>query len=166
MSKRQAAKELIASRESGGDYNVMYGGKKSPLTRMTIGEVIAYQEMLAKKGEASTAAGKYQIILKTMKDLNKKNPNDFGSDKLFDEKAQEWAADTLMDRRGWKDFEAGKKSTEDMALALSKEWASLPNPSTGASYYDKDGLNKSHHKVEDVFKVLNVIEARPKNGLR
>ena len=166
MSKRQAVKELIASRESGGDYDIMYGGKKTPLTRMTIGEVIAYQEMLAKKGDRSTAAGKYQIILKTMKDLSRRNPTDFGSDKLFDAEAQEWAADTLMDRRGWKDFETGKKSTKDMALELSKEWASLPDPSTGASYYEKDGLNKSHHKVEDVFKVLDVVEARPKNGLR
>jgi muramidase (phage lysozyme) len=166
MSRRQVVKELIASRESGGDYDIMYGGKKTPLTRMTIGEVIAYQEMLAKKGDKSTAAGKYQIILKTMKDLSKKNPKDFGPDKLFDAEAQEWAADTLMDRRGWKDFESGKKSTEDMALELAKEWASLPNPATGASYYEKDGLNKSHHRVEDVFKVLNVIEARPKNGLR
>ncbi len=166
MSKRQAVKELIASRESGGDYDIMYGGKKTPLTRMTIGEVIAYQEMLAKKGDRSTAAGKYQIILKTMKDLSRRNPTDFGSDKLFDAEAQEWAADTLMDRRGWKDFETGKKSTKDMALELSKEWASLPDPSTGASYYEKDGLNKSHHKVEDVFKVLDVVEARPKNGLQ
>ena len=164
-TKRKAIKDMIAKHESNGDYNVVYGNKKMPLEKMTIGEVIAWQDMMAKKGAKSTAVGKYQIIAKTMKDLSRKNPNDFGEGLLFDRMRQEWAADTLMDRRGYKEFEAGTKSREDMALELAKEWASLPDPSTGKSYYDGDGLNKSHHEVDDVFKVLDVVETRP-NGLR
>lgn len=161
MSKRQVLKDMIARHESNGNYNVVFGGKEMPLDKMTIGEVIAWQKMEAKKGAQSTAAGKYQIILKTMEDLSRRNPTDFGEDKLFDAEAQEWAADTLMDRRGYKDFESGQKSADDMALDLAKEWASLPDPRTGKSYYDMDGLNKSHHRVEDVFKVLNAVETRP-----
>lgn len=164
-TKREAIKDMIAKHESGGSYNKVYGGKEIPLNKMTIGEVLAWQDMQAKKGAKSTAVGKYQIIQKTMKDLSRRNPTDFGVDTLFTPEVQEWAADTLMDRRGYKDFEAGTKSSEDMALELAKEWASLPDPSTGKSYYDKDGLNKAHHKVEDVFKVLDVVEARP-SGLR
>jgi len=165
MSKKEAVKEMIAKHESGGDYSVVYGGGKLPLHNMTIGEVIAWQDMQAKKGAKSTAVGKYQIIAKTMKDLARRNPTDFAMDRLFDAEAQEWAADALLSRRGWDKYERGELSDKEMALELAKEWASLPDPSTGKSYYDKDGLNKSHHKVEDVFRVLNVVEARP-NGVR
>ena len=35
---------------------------------------------------------------------------------------------------------------------LSKEWASLPNPETGDSYYGKG--NKAQHNIEDVYKTL------------
>ena len=164
-TKRKAVKDMIAKHESNGDYNVVYGGSKMPLNQMTIGEVIAWQEMQAKQGAKSTAVGRYQIIAKTMKDLSRRNPKDFGPGLLFTPEVQEWAADALLDRRGFKEFEAGSKTTEEMALELAKEWASLPDPSTGKSYYDADGLNKSHHKVEDVFKVLDVVEARP-NGVR
>lgn len=165
MSKRKVLKDMIAKHESNGDYNTVYGGDKLPLSKMTIGEVMAWQDMKAEAGAKSTAVGRYQIISKTMKDLSRRNPKDFGPDLLFTPERQEWAADTLLDRRGYKDFEAGTKSREDMALELAKEWASLPDPNTGKSYYDKDGLNKSHHKVGDVFKVLDAVEARP-NGLR
>jgi len=164
-SKKQAVKDMIAKHESGGKYNVVYGGKEIPLEKMTIAEVMAWQDMMSKDGAKSTAVGKYQIIGKTMKDLSRRNPEDFGPDRLFDAEAQEWAADTLLERRGWSDFEQGKKTDQEMALELAKEWASLPDPSTGKSYYEKDGLNKSHHQVEDVFNVLNLVEARP-NGLR
>jgi muramidase (phage lysozyme) len=160
-ARKEAIKETIASRESNGNYNVVYGNKEMPLTGMTIGEVIKWQEGQIEAGAKSTAAGKYQIIAKTMKDLARRNPEDFGEDKLFDATAQEWAADTLLARRGWDDFEAGKKTDEEMALALAKEWASLPDPSTGKSYYAKDGTNKSHHTPEYILSVLNLIEARP-----
>ena len=113
-ARKEAIKEVIASRESGGDYNVVYGGKKMPLTEMTIGEVIRWQEEQAEAGAKSTAAGKYQIIAKTMKDLARRNPKDFGEDKLFDAAAQEWAANTLLARRGWEDFELGKKSVDPL----------------------------------------------------
>jgi muramidase (phage lysozyme) len=158
-AKKEAIKEVIASKESGGDYEVVFGGKKIPLTQMTIGEVIAWQKEQAESGATSTAAGKYQIILKTMQDLARRNPKDFGEDRLFDEKAQEWAADTLLNRRGWDKFESGKITDEQMALALAKEWASLPDPNTGKSYYAKDGVNKSHHTPEHILSVLNLVDA-------
>ena len=158
VTRTGAILEMIAKHESGGDYNVMYGGEQAPLTKMTIGEVIAYQDYLAKQGADSTAAGKYQIIGKTMKDLSRRNPKDFGPERMFDAEAQEWAALTLMNRRGYGKFQKGEMSDEAFALELAKEWASLPDPSTGKSYYEKDGLNKSHHKTEDVLKTLNVLE--------
>ena len=159
VTRTGAILEMIAKHESGGNYNVVYGGNEMPLEKMTIGEVIAWQDMQAKQGAKSTAAGKYQIIGKTMKDLSRRNPKDFGEDRMFDAEAQEWAALTLMNRRGYDKFRKGEMSDEEFALELAKEWASLPDPATGKSYYDDDGLNKSHHKTEDVLKTLNVLEA-------
>jgi len=157
-TRREAVKEMIAKHESGGDYNIVIGGDRAPLTAMPLSEVLKLQDALVDMGQPSGAVGKYQIIKKTLKDIMRRNPKEFPPDRPFDEEAQERAADILLDRRGFKDFEAGKKTDKEMALELSKEWASLPNPETGASYYDGDGINASHHKVDDVFKVLNTLE--------
>jgi muramidase (phage lysozyme) len=161
---RTEVKELIARHESGGDYNVVYGGKSVPLTDMTIGEVIEWQRAQKAVGAESTAVGKYQIILPTLEDLARRNPKDFGEERKFNEAAQEWAADTLLDRRGFKKFEAGELDLTSMARELAKEWASLPDPETGKSYYDGDGLNKSHHDVNNVLATLQGVQEKGKKA--
>ena len=172
-SKKEAMKKMIGSLESNGDYNIMVGGKKKPLTDMTIGEVLDMQSKL--KGD--TAAGKYQIKESTLRSLVYKpgkkkgtyskelrNPSDFNPDMPFDAAAQEWAADVILDRRGWKDFEAGKITDKQMATNLAKEWASLPDPDKGAntSHYGGDGKhdNPTRASSDDVFKILNVVETQ------
>lgn len=157
-TKREAVLNMIAKHESGGDYNVVIGGEKMPLTAMPLGHVLKLQDELVASGQPSGAVGRYQIIKKTMKSIIDRNPKTFPLDRPFDEETQEDMANILLDRRGFREFETGKISDEEMALELSKEWASLPNPETGKSYYDGDGINASHHKVEDVFKVLNTVE--------
>jgi muramidase (phage lysozyme) len=161
-SKRQAILDMIAKGESKGNYNVLVGGKEADLTGMTIGEVKGLQEEMKKRVESgeflSSAVGKFQIINKTLNWLQEKTGDEFPDDRLFDEETQDAMGNWLLDNRGYKDFEAGKISDEQMALNLSKEWASLPNPKTGKSYYDGDGRNNSSHKVEEVFKVLNTME--------
>lgn len=153
-TKREAIKELIAKHESNGDYNIVIGGGRYPLEDMTLGEVRDLQEALVDSGAPSGAVGKYQIIGKTLESIMRKNPKDFPPDRKFDASAQEEAADILLDRRGFKKFENGEVSSEKMATELAKEWASLPDPKTGKSYYDGDGINKSHHRVGDVLKLL------------
>lgn len=157
-TKKQIIKDLIAKHESGGDYNVVYGGEKEPLTSMTLGDVLNWQKEQKKEGAKSTAAGKYQVIHKTLADIVRRNPKDMPLDRPFDEATQEEIADILLERRGWSDFEAGKLSDKEMAKELAKEWASLPDPETGKSFYEKDGLNKSHHSVKDVMNALNIVE--------
>ncbi len=170
-------REMVAAKESNGDYNVLVGGQQAPLTQLTVGQVLKLQEAMKGKYK-STAVGKYQIKQSTLMSLVYKpgkepgtlsselrNPKDFNLDTPFDEVSQDWAADALLDRRGYNEFASGAKSTEEFALDLSKEWASLPNPSTGKSYYEGDGLNASHHRVSDVFGVLDAVEARPSGKL-
>jgi muramidase (phage lysozyme) len=172
-TRKQAMKKMIGGLESNGNYNIMVGGKEVPLTNMTIGQVLDMQS----KMDGDTAAGKYQIKESTLRSLVYKpgkkegtyskelrNPDDFSPDTPFDELAQEWAADAILDRRGWSDFEAGKITDKQMATNLAKEWASLPDPAKGtnASHYGGDGKhdNATRASTDDVFKILNVVETQ------
>lgn len=172
-TRKQAMKKMIGGLESNGNYNIMVGGKEVPLTTMTIGQVLDMQSEMG----GDTAAGKYQIKESTLRSLVYKpgkekgtyskelrNPTDFNPDTPFNEAAQEWAADAILDRRGWSDFEAGKITDKQMATNLAKEWASLPDPAKGAnaSHYGGDGKHDrpTRASADDVFKVLNVVETQ------
>ena len=141
--------DFIGKVESGKGYNVKYGGGKIPLDTMTLREVLDFQEDWKKKGTASTAVGRYQFIHKTLKSIVDRNPNDFPLDRKFDAAAQDEAATILLKRRGY-----GELPPRAMALELSKEWASMPDPRTGKSYYAGDGLNKSLVPVDDLLQLL------------
>ena len=158
-------KELIASKESDGNYNVLVGGDEANLTDLTVRDVLELQDYMRENDYKSTAVGKYQIKKSTIESLLYKpgttelrNPNDFNLDTKFDEKTQDWAADALINRR----MKAAEDTAEALgmhiqvaeALELAKEWASLPDPRTDKSYYDGDGVNESHHKIGDVYRLL------------
>lgn len=151
--------DLLALRESGGSYTIVYGGKHLPLTTMTIGQVLAAQA----KMKVSSACGRYQIIQATLRMLVRQLG--LSNDALFDEAMQDRLAERLVRNRGLDRFLASTLSAEDFANNLAKEWASLPvvtpikgphrQLKPGQSYYAGDGLNKAFHKPEDVLRVLN-----------
>ena len=64
--------DIIGRGESGGNYNVLVGGKQANLTGMTIAEVQKLQSTMLKSGHASTAVGKYQITKDTLAETVKK----------------------------------------------------------------------------------------------
>ena len=164
-SSNKELRELIASKESNGDYNVLVGGNTANLTELSVRDILELQDYMVENGYKSSAVGKYQIKKSTIESLlyvpgtdKLRNPNDFNLDTKFDEKTQDWAADALVNRRlkaAEDTAEAlGLSRTQAQALELAKEWASLPDPRTDKSYYDGDGVNAAHHKIGDVFKVL------------
>ncbi len=137
--------ELIADKESGGDYNRIYGKgvQREDLTNMTINEVIAWQRNYTQnEGSPSSAAGKYQIIRKTLTGL--KDEMGLTGNELYDETMQDRMAVHLLDRRGYDDYLAGNMSEDKFMENVAKEWASMPKDETGLSYYAGDGLNKAH----------------------
>lgn len=156
--------DFIAKHESGGDYNVVWGRIKkedrpaNPLTEMTIGEVLAWQDKIDPH-YPSEAAGRYQILEDTLRGLYEEAGMYLGS--LFNEAAQDRLAIQLLTRRGLFDYLAGRISVEKFANSVAREWASLPcvsGPKKGRSYYGGDGLNRALARVEPFLDVLRSLK--------
>lgn len=133
--------ELIASKESNGNYNVVYGGRQVNLTSMTVDQVLAWQKDYVRGGSASSAAGKYQIISTTLAGL--KREMGLTGNERFDEAMQDRMATVLLNRRGYSQYLAGRLDERTFMRNLAAEWASMPKDASGRSYYAGDGLNKA-----------------------
>ncbi len=150
--------DFIGHIESTGNYLAFHNNPKNKtikFTDMSINEVIEWQEdrdTWRKLGAKSSAVGKYQFMPQTLEYL-KKRENLSGREK-FGPATQDFLAKSLLERRGLSKFLLKQISDEEFMLNLSKEWASLPDPRTGCSYYDKDGLNKSLVSVKEFREAL------------
>ncbi|MEM8773844.1 MAG: hypothetical protein AAGF53_02360 [Pseudomonadota bacterium] len=161
--------DFIAKPESGGDYNIVYGGIKNKhrppklLTKMTIGEVLDWQDSIDRL-YPSEAAGRYQIMEDTLRGLY----HDAGLTLMhrFSEKNQDLLALQLLKRRGLSHFLAGLTAPIKFAQSLSKEWASLPatikdkrgRKAKGQSYYAGDGLNRSHVTIPEFMAAIDTVK--------
>jgi len=157
--------DFISIPESRGEYNIVWGGiarhdhPPAPLVEMTIGEVLDWQESIDSK-YMSEAAGRYQILEDTLRDIYK--PAGFTRNDRFDEDTQDALGFYLLKRRGWDDYIAGRIGAEAFANSLAKEWASLPVVSgakKGRSYYGGDGLNKSHVSVSAFLGAVAAVKS-------
>jgi hypothetical protein len=133
-------------------FNTIIGHRESklnkPLVEFTLAELLNAQKTWGKNWRSS-AAGKYQIIRKTLMDLCARLG--LKAEQKFTPELQDQLAYELLKGRGYADFATGKLAIKSFALALSKEWASLPvlfdtqganGPvKRGTSYYAGDGLN-------------------------
>ena len=135
-------------------YRTIYGHKESslpkPVTEFTIDELLSAQARWGKNW-GSSAAGKFQIIRKTLQGLVKQLGLS-GSAK-FGTKTQDMLGLQLLLGRDYERFADGRIGVEAFALELAKEWASMPvladtkgasrKIKAGQSYYAGDGLNKA-----------------------
>lgn len=127
------------------------GKLPKPLTEYTIDELLAAQKTWAKNWKGS-AAGKYQIIRKTLLGLVEQLGIP-GSTK-FTPDVQDRLGFQLLNNRGWQAFVSRQVTVGAYALQLAKEWASIPVlvstqgahrvVTRGQSYYAGDGVNKAH----------------------
>ncbi|SEN51601.1 hypothetical protein SAMN04489859_1008135 [Paracoccus alcaliphilus] len=165
--------DLIGKYESRGDYEIVWGGiQKSlrpvSLTAMTIAQVMEWQNNVVARGAKSSAAGKYQIIRKTLQGIVAATGINVA--RKFDKAAQDEMGMHLLRQRGFQRFLDGQVDADDMMLALAKEWASFPVPSAmkgasrqilaGQSYYAGDGLNKAHATIAEVERSLAICRER------
>ncbi len=157
--------DFIASFEAPQGYGVIFGNNQrrlpSPLTSMTLGEVIAAQATWTKLF-GSSAAGRYQFMRATLVGLKKELG--LADSLVFGPDLQDQLGFRLLQRRGFDAFMARRVSMAGFGLALAQEWASLPVlegtrgqqrfVSRGQSYYAGDGLNKALVSPERVEAAL------------
>lgn len=145
-----------------------------PLTEYTLDELLAAQKTWGSTGWTvkgkrlrGSAAGKYQIIRKTLAglvaQLNLPGTTKFSPD------VQDRLGFALLAARGWQAFTSGQVTPAAFALQLAKEWASMPVLSTvkgasrevtrGQSYYAGDGVNKSQVAADELEAILNKVRA-------
>ena len=138
-ARAQGILDFIGAIESNG-YDDVYRGVAAqppqPLTTMTVAEVLAWQESIDARSR-SEAAGKYQIIEDTLRELVDQGVVAPGA--LFNPATQDALALHLLERRG---YDPARTDYDRMGDAIAREWAALPvctGYRAGRSYYD--GLN-------------------------
>ena len=179
MPNLEPLKELIAKFESRGDYNIVYGGipeRYRPenhlgktLTECSIDEVIGWQAFVTSNqvGAVSSAAGKWQIIRKTLMAFSPKAG--LAGDDLFDQKGQDAIFDVLLERRGYKEFLSGTLSDVDFANNIAQEWAAMPVVTKlkgahrmlepGECFYAGDKVNKALVGPEEFLIAVKSIKS-------
>ena len=167
--------DMIAQGESAGagGYNAMNQGTpgggpvigsgdsqkiiKKKLTDMTVGEIMDKgakpNDDAAKRKENGLifAAGRYQIIPKTLEALVKQGV--VSKDDRFDEETQDKLGMALIKGTGALKL-AAAGNYEEAQNALAKTWASIPlatdvgNKKAGQSYYQAAGQNTAHSGLD------------------
>jgi muramidase (phage lysozyme) len=162
-----AIRNMIGRAESGGDYNVMVGGKKGDLTNMTLAQILEQQSKMTKRnGFESSALGKYQITQGTLRDLINKTGMDINTT-MFDQATQDKLADELIvSRGGYNKYAAGAINKEKFMRNLSSIWAGLPMDASGRSYYQGVGSNKATIGFDEAMGsfAYGGISSGPKSG--
>jgi len=146
---------FIARYESGGDYNIMVGGKRGNLTGMTVGNVLDMQKNMIAKGHESTAVGRYQYIRKTLADTAAQMGMDVNSTK-FNEKTQDALAIQTLRTIGLERWLDGKLDDGAFLNKVAQVWASIPKTSGGSAHAGV-GSNKAGVKSDVALNTLQDI---------
>jgi len=171
--------DFIGDIEAPQGYDTIFGNRQGnlpvPLTQMTYGEIVDAQGNWGNKTwvranwghkNASSAAGRYQFMRKTLQDIAKAVGSIDGRT-IFAPSLQDRLGYFLLLRRGYADFIAGRIDLVQFGLRLAQEWASFPvlaatqgahrQVMRGQSYYAGDGLNKALVKPEQVEQRLRHV---------
>jgi hypothetical protein len=154
--------ELIASGE--GDYNSFNRGvagdakgAKINFAAMTLAAIMADQAMPPGDPKRLFAVGKYQVIPGTMRGA--RDALNLDTSKPFTPRVQEEIFRKFLvgsKRPPVKNFITGKSDNLAAAqLALAQEFASVADPSTGKSFFDKQAGNSSSITAAQSAKALN-----------
>ncbi|WP_277559423.1 hypothetical protein [Acinetobacter beijerinckii] len=131
----------------------------SNLTNMTIDEILKANEKPFGDSNRINAAGKYQIIASTLKNV-KKSMGLTGNEKFTPELQDKMFMHLLP--QSAKNYVEGKKVNKDRAIAdISSVWSSVANPKTGKTSH-QDGINKA--SVKSIELVGNALDSAKVNS--
>ncbi len=147
------SRETSAWKENGLDspYDAPFGygvGPKSlkpnkPLTQMTIGEVMEYQDRLRVQSAGfsaddpnagTTAVGKYQFMKETLLGLLTNLKGEINENTVFDARVQERLALSLLGDAGVDKWMKDERSNEEFTLKLGRIWPSI-SKADGTAHY-------------------------------
>jgi len=149
--------DFIARYESGGNYQIILGGKTiNGLTKATIDDVFKLQDAMRAKGMESTAVGRYQYIKSTLEGTAKQMGLDT-SKAVFDEKTQDAIATHTLRTIGLDQWLAGTMDDGTFLNKVARIWAGIPTTG-GKSFYDKVGSNKAGTTAQTALNTLQSIK--------
>lgn len=150
--------DFVAWPESRGRYGAIYGDMECSdpdLTGMTVSDVLAWQD-----GRRFSAAGRYQIIRKTL--LSLVETCALSGRERYDAPLQDRLATELLRRRGLDAYLAGRMGPAPFAQSVAREWAALPGvlpPHFARSVYAGDGINRALVGVGEYLAAVRALRA-------
>lgn len=151
--------DFVAKYESRGYYDIMNGGRRFPeILKMTLKDLIKFQNKHHRTTGNSTAAGRYQIMEFNIIPYAKAAGLDLDKD-IFSPENQDKMGIIFLREKGLEKWLAGTMSDKAFLEGLSRVWAALPSVSKGGlSYYDKVGNNKSAMPLDVALNNLQTIK--------
>jgi LysM repeat protein len=141
----------------GTQMSTVINGK--PLSQSTIQEIKEAQD------KGLFAVGRYQFIPETFNLVV--DQLGLPDDAVFTQEVQDRMGTQLLfgsKRTDLASYLRGENDSLDAAmLDFAKEWASVPNPKTGKSYYASSG-NKAQHTIEETKQILQSARAAFSEG--
>lgn len=142
-----------------GKEHVRGADRAVDFSSLTVGQVLDQQALPRGDADRLFAVGRYQVIPDTMNGA----VTSLGLDRnaAFTDAIQDrvFSDYLITDKRpSIRDYITGEQGAtlQSAQLALSQEWASIANPSTGKSYYDKPGgANHASITAEETAGALN-----------
>ena len=145
--------QFLGAKESGNSYTKLVGGREdTSIMEKTVNQ-------LNNEFGGQFAMGRYQIQMRTAREVLENNNQDPGSF-VFNKEGQDQIYQMLLVRRGLNEYLAGEISDEKFARNLSMEWAALPADAGGRSYYAGVGNNKAHLSWDDTLKHVRAMKAK------
>ena len=148
--------DLIASKESAGYYDMMFGGRRYPeIINMTLQELQAFATAHGKR-TGSSASGRYQIMGRNIAPYAQRAGLNFKTDK-FSPENQDKMGIVFLRECGLESWLAGKLSNEGFLDKIAGVWMAFAN-SKGISPHAGDGLNKEGIRPQWTLAALDRIQ--------
>ena len=139
-----------------------YEKKNGPIPESAYSDKEQMREIVKKISPYSSASGKYQYIHETL--LSKVADGTLKGTEKFDEKTQDYLADSTLKDIGIDKYLEGKVPIEKFIKKIARVWASVPKDASGKGRYDSDGINKASGNYAEIKSRLEEMKKQYEQG--